>query len=494
MRKFIFACLASTVLYACGSGGGGTSTTTTPVATNQAPTVASANNNQSTVQGAAFNYDATQGGATFTDADGDTLTYSAAYAPAAQGLTDTAGVISGTPTTTGTVTVTLTANDGNGGTVSDSFTITIAASATDQDAILATFNGTINLDSLDNYANQTVPNYITKINTNGNPSTDAGATLGRVLFYDVALSTDDTVSCASCHLQSHGFSDPDIQSEGVEGGLTGRHSMRLVNTQFADETNFFWDERAASQEDQETQPLEDHNEHGFSGQNGRPDFADLIIKMEALEYYQELFTFVYGDATVTQSRIGEALAEFVKSIHSFDSKYDTGRAQVNNNNDNFPNFTNDENTGKNLFMQAPNNGGAGCDVCHRAPEFDIRPGSDHNGVVGIAGSAAGQDLTNTRSPSLRDVVRVDGSSNGPFMHDGSLASLLDVINHYDSIQVPTTEPERTNFLNTIDNRLIPGGNGQNLNLSNTEKAQLTAFLQTLSGSNIYTDEKWSDPF
>ena len=189
-----------------------------------------------------------------------------------------------------------------------------------------------------------------------------------------------------------------------------------------------------------------------------------------------------------------ALAQFTKSIFSFDSKFDIGRAQVNNNGQDFPNFTDDENAGKQIFLDPPNQGGAGCQGCHRAPEFDIRPGSDHNGIFNVAGSITEFDLTNTRSPSLRDLSGPDGTPNGPFMHDGSLATLLDVVNHYDQIQAPDSEPPLTDFLNTIDNRLRPNGNLQNLNLTDSEKAQLVAFLETLTGSNIYSDEKWSDPF
>lgn len=491
--------ILSTALLMIGSCGGGSTTTTptTPVVvtpTNTAPVVASANGDQTATVGSTYNYDATQAGTTFTDADNDTLTYSVDFNGNANGLSAENGVLTGTLAAAASMTVTITADDGNGGSSSDSFTITVAASTIDQDAVLAQFGGAIDLENLADYANQDVPNYITKLNDGGNPITDEGATLGRVLFYDVALSIDDTVSCASCHSQSHGFSDSDIQSEGVQNGLTGRHSMRLINTQFADEDNFFWDERAASHEAQETQPLSDNNEHGFSGQNGRPDFDDLVVKLEALEYYQELFTFVFGDAEITEDRLQLALAQFSKSIMSFDSRFDTGRAQVNNNGQDFPNFTAVENAGKTLFLDPPNQGGAGCQACHRAPEFDIRPGSDHNGVFNVAGSITEFDLTNTRSPTLRDLVQPDGTPNGPFMHDGSLGTLLDVVNHYDAIQEPDSEPPLTQWRNTIDNRLLPGGNPQRLNLTNNEKTQLVAFLETLTGSNVYTDEKWSDPF
>lgn len=488
MIRFSVLSILALGLTACSGGGGSDGATTTPVTTNQPPTVARANADQAAQVGYDFSYDGTQASATFTDADNDTLTYTVSYAPAANGLSDTSGVITGIPSSSEDITVTITASDGNGGSVSDSFLI---ACSIDQSSIQTVFAGAIDLENLDNFANQTVPNYINKLNEGGNPITDKGATLGRILFFDLALSTTDNRSCASCHLQARGFSDPDLVSSGVEGGVTGRHSMRLINTQFANEERFFWDERAASHEEQETQPIQDHNELGFSGQAGRPDLTALITKLEALEYYEELFRFVYLDPEITEAKLQQALAQFTKSIQSFDARFDTGRAQAGNNNANFNNFSADENAGKSLFLNPSNNGGAGCGGCHRAPEFDIDPNSGHNGVVRVANSGA-FDFTNTRSPSLRDLVDPNAVSNGPFMHDGSLATLMDVINHYDSIQDPTGGDP--NFRNTLDNRLRRGGGLQNLNLTQAQKDQIVAFLETLSGQNIYVDNKLSDPF
>lgn len=481
--------VAALLITACGGGGGGSTATTTPVtSSNSTPVVSSAVADQSASYGFDFSMDAA---GVFSDADGDALTLTADFGGNARGLSFAGTVISGIPSSTGTVTVTLSAADPDGATASDSFEISVTV---DQTAITAVLGGSVDLENLENYANQTVPDYITKINDGGNPITDAGATLGRVLFYDTSLSTDGTISCATCHLQALGFSDADTVSTGVEGGLTGRHSMRLINTMFADETDFFWDERAPSHEAQESQPIQDHNEMGFSGQNGRPDLADLIVQMEATEYYEELFRFVYLDPDITEERIQDALAQFTKSIQSFDARYDEGRAQVDNNGAPFPNFTAEENAGKALFMQNPNNGGAGCNRCHRAPEFDIAPNSDHNGVFRVANSTTEFDLTNERSPSLRDMVGPGGSSNGPFMHDGSLATIRDVINHYDDIQEPTSEPPLSEWRDTLDNRLNPGGNPQDLNLTETEKDELEAFMLTLTGASIYTDAKLSDPF
>ena len=353
------------------------------------------------------------------------------------------------------------------------------------ETVMEIFPGTIDLYNLDNYAAQQIPEYITKDNTRNNPITDKGATLGRVLFYDKNLSVDGTISCASCHQQQHAFSDLEITSLGVNGN-TGRHSMRLVNNRFSEETRFFWDERATTLEEQTTQPIQDHKEMGFSGIDGDPDLNDLIARLSDLEYYQELFTFTYGDSIISEVRIQNSLAQFIRSIQSFDSRFDEGRAQVNNNNVNFPNFSDQENLGKRLFLNAPNNGGAGCGGCHRAPEFDIDPNSLNNGIVTMIGSSE-LDLENTRAPSLRDLFGPDGQLNGVLMHSGEFASLDEVINHYDRIVI---DNENTN----LDPRLRAGGNGQNLNLSEEDKLAIVAFIKTLSGSNVYSDPKWSDPF
>ncbi len=333
------------------------------------------------------------------------------------------------------------------------------------------------------YANQSIPAYITKDNTTAdNAITDLGATLGRVLFYDKRLSRDDSISCSSCHRQEKAFSDTAIASTGV-AGTTGRHSMRLVNPRFASEAKFFWDERASSLEVQATQPIHDHFEMGFSGTLGDPAFSDLVVKLSAIEEYQVLFKGVFGNATLTEERVGKAIAQFVRSIQSFDSKYDAGRATRNDGQD-FPNFTASENAGKMLFTAPPNNGGAGCAGCHRPPEFDIDPNSGHNGVVSKIGG--GTDTTNTRSPSLRDLVDANGVPHGAFMHDGSKPSLLSVIDHYNSI--PANVPG-------LDRRLVrANGQTQQLNLTAGQKSDIEAFLRTLTGTSIYTDEKFSNPF
>ncbi|MCA4898579.1 MAG: cytochrome-c peroxidase [Bacteroidota bacterium] len=357
--------------------------------------------------------------------------------------------------------------------------------------ISETFGSNINLDQLPNYASQTVPGYITRNNTGGSAIVNEKALIGRVLFYDKNLSTSNTVACSSCHRQSHAFSDASIASTGVNG-TTGRHSMRLVNARFAAEARFFWDERAATLEAQTTQPIQDHAEMGFSGQNGGPALADLLIKLKSKEYYQVLFRKAYNNTDITEAKLQECLAQFVRSIQSFDSKYDAGRAAAPNDGAPFANFSAQENQGKNLFLQPPQfaggglrtGGGAGCGGCHRAPEFDIDPNSRNNGLITKIGG--GTDVAVTRAPTLRDVMRADGTLNGPLMHTGA-QDVAGMINHYNS---GVTAAGNTN----LDPRLRPGGSVQNLQLTQAEKDALVAFLKTLSGQQVYTDARWSNPF
>ena len=477
-----------------------------PTGQNNPPELVMPNQDQTAIVNTQFIYDASRGGQAFTDPDGDALTYTVLFDPDDGTFTaDQQGVITGTPAALNVWTASIFASDGTDTSPVNTFSITSLAGQT---AVQAQFGGNIDLGALLDYETRNVPDYVRAPNEVRNPVTNAGATLGRVLFYDRALSIDDTVSCASCHQQANAFGDLAVISNGVEGGVTGRHSMRLINTQWSDETAFFWDERAVDVEAQVTAPMRDHNEHGFSGQNGRPDFDDMIVKMEGLDYYPELFEFVFGTPEITEDRIQSALGQFVNSIVSFDSRYDEGiAAEIANTPgadpsdpfdpvwfQDFDNFTFDENEGKALYMMDPPDGGAGCRRCHADPTFAVFQESGHIGVIGVAGDPDAVDMTNTKSPSLRDVFKGNGETNGPFMHDGSMATMREVLDHYDDIPVPEQEPLRTEFLDTIDPQLIEFGIPVQLVLTDIEKAQIEAFLRTLTGSNVYTDEKWSDPF
>ena len=344
---------------------------------------------------------------------------------------------------------------------------------------------TLDLAALANYASPTLPAYYDPTvaaddNTPaGNAITDRIATLGRVLFYDKRLSTNDTTSCASCHQQANGFTDPRRFSTGVSGAaFTTAHAMRLGNIRYYRPGSMFWDKRAASVEAQATQPIQNAIEMGWDSAAG--GIPALITKMNATTYYPDLFTFAFGTSTITEARIQQALAQFERAMVSTGSKWDTGYAAVfsatapnRNLNADLANFTAQENRGKTLFMTGPGAGGAGCAACHVPPTYTLAPNSQSNGLD------AGETIV-FKSPSLKSVA-----ITGQYMHDGRLATLADVVEHYNSgVQNGPA----------LDNRLKQGGAPQRLNLSTADKAALVAFLQTLTDTSLAADPKFSNPF
>lgn len=316
-----------------------------------------------------------------------------------------------------------------------------------------------------------------------NPITNHGATLGRVLFYDKKLSANGTIACASCHQQSKGFSDSEILSIGFEGGTTRRHSMTLINSRFYQRGRFFWDERASTLEEQVLQPFQDPVEMGMT-------LEQVVSTVEGQSYYPALFKNAFGTEEVTTDRISKALAQFVRSIVSYSSKYDIGRSLVAAPGNNFPNFTDEENLGKNLFFQTIPNGGGACFGCHTTEAFiSANPGPQNNGLDAASTTdlGAGEVFPNPifdgrfKTSSLRNI-----ELTAPYMHDGRFSTLEEVVEHYNSgIQDhPTLSPALTD----ID------GDPVRLDFSDEEKSALVAFLKTLTDNSVSTEEKWSDPF
>jgi cytochrome c peroxidase len=331
-----------------------------------------------------------------------------------------------------------------------------------------------------NYANPTLPPSFnvqpilgqdnTPVN---NPVTNAGATLGRVLFYDKRLSRNQTIACASCHQREHGFADSRKFSVGFEGGLTGRNSMGLNNARWYQRRAFFWDERAATLEDQVLQPIQNAVEMGMT-------LSDLVTRLGAEPYYTTLFTNAFGSPGVTSNRISLALAQFVRSIISTQSKFDVGAATG------FSNFTAQENLGRQIFNGQVGN--ATCNACHGTDNFVPGPAINNNGLEnpyvdkglgGITGRAQDEGLF--KVPSLRNIERT-----APYMHDGRFATLEEVVEFYNSGVV--------NHPNLSPPLRVAGGAVRRLNLTTAQKAALVAFLKTLTDDSIATDVKFSDPF
>ncbi len=335
-----------------------------------------------------------------------------------------------------------------------------------------------------NYSSPTLPNHylqgpvVQADNTPSfNPITDQGATLGRVLFYDKLLSKNATVACASCHQSMNGFSDQAVLSNGFENGKTGRHSMSLANSRYYANGRFFWDERAASLEEQVLLPIQDEVEMGMS-------IDSVIVRLKETDHYPILFANAFENAEINRVNISFALAQFIRSMISVSSKYDAGRSLVNNPTDNFPNFSQVENRGKALFF----NPAIGCAACHGTDAF-IAPAARNNGLdldnsgdLGVGGVNA-----NTNTEGLFKVGSLKNISfTAPYMHDGRFSTLTEVIEHYNS-----GVKDNPNLSAPLR---LPNNGVRRLNLSEADKIALVAFLETLSDTTLMNDPKFANPF
>lgn len=303
-----------------------------------------------------------------------------------------------------------------------------------------------------------------------NPITDAGATLGRVLFYDQRLSHNNSTSCSSCHRQEHGFTDPDQLSVGFDGELTDRRSMGLSNAKFYENGRFFWDERAATLEDQVLGPIQNEVEMGT-------DLNQLRSELAATNFYPVLFTEAYGTAEITDERISKALAQFVRSMVSYQSKLDTALSAGEPGTAAFENeLTSQELLGREVF-----HGSGRCNQCH---ESDAQVATKARNIGLDLDNSADEGAGDGRFkvPSLRNIEVRDG-----FMHDGRFATLEEVIDFYS-----TGIKANPNLENSL--RTSPGGPPMQFNFTQTEKDALIAYLLTLTDPTLLTSDLFSDPF
>lgn len=304
-----------------------------------------------------------------------------------------------------------------------------------------------------------------------NPITNAGATLGRVLFYDARLSHDNGTSCSSCHQQATGFDDPNQLSEGFDGGLTGRHSTPLANAAYYTRGRFFWDERAETLEDQVLMPIQDPVEMGST-------LPELRAELASTDYYPKLFQQAFGTPEITDERIAKALGQFVRSMKSYSSKYDQAVEAGTPENPNFEAvFTELEQQGADLFLH----GEGRCSECHTT-HAQVGDQPRNVGLDATNDEDAGAGSGRFKTMSLRNVgVREH------FMHDGRFSSLEEVIEFYNSgVQ---NNP-------TLDNRMKMNGQPMRLNYTpeGGEVAALVAFLNTLTDESFLTNDLFSNPF
>lgn len=309
-----------------------------------------------------------------------------------------------------------------------------------------------------------------------NPLTVEGVRLGRHLFYEKRLSGDNTMSCASCHMQAFSFTDSARFSTGIDGIQGARNSMAIVNLGWGQ--RFFWDGRAMSLEEQVFFPVRDPIEM-------HETWPTAAEKLQSDQAYVDLFQAAFGAAAIDSVVVSKAIAQFMRTMISSNSKFDRfmrGELQL----------TPQEQLGFALTQQEggpPPIGqwGADCFHCHPHGGGQFTDGIiRNNGLdpeelwtdLGLGGwTGLPQDRAKFKTPTLRNVALT-----APYMHDGRFQTLEEVIDHYNSggHPSPTVDPNM---------KFTVGG----LQLTAEKKAQLIAYLHTLSDPDFFSDERFSDP-
>jgi cytochrome c peroxidase len=297
---------------------------------------------------------------------------------------------------------------------------------------------------------------ITEVAPPDNALTEGRAQLGKRLFFDKNLSRTRDVSCASCHLAEDAFSDPRPVSTGVDQRQGTRNAPALVNLAWG--TSFFWDGRALTLEEQAGKPIENPVEMDLP-------LTDSVTRVGADPTYVSQFAEAYG-GPLTEESLRKAIASFVRTLVSGDSSYDRhlrGDDQT---------FGDAERRGEALFLSEQ----AGCFHCHPAGRL-TNEGFFNNGTYVDGGDPGRQSVTGRtgdvgkfKVPGLRNVA-----ASAPYMHDGSLATLEDVIAQYErgGRGSPWTDPQI-----------------RVLTLSDGDRSDLLAFLNSMTDPGFLADPKF----
>ena len=303
-----------------------------------------------------------------------------------------------------------------------------------------------------------------------NPQTVEGIALGRKLFYEPLLSGDGTQACADCHFAENAFTDPDRFSTGIDGSIGNRNAMPVFNVAWNFNEKFFWDGRALSIEDQAFGPVVNPIEMNNTWPNA-------VASLQATENYPDLFLEAFGTSTIDSVLVTNALAQFERTLISGNSRFDKhllGEILL----------TDSELNGFNIFMDE-NKGD--CFHCHGSDANPLWTDNvfHNNGLDSSFEDLGLGEVTNDpldhgkfKSPSLRNLAY-----SAPYMHDGRFATLDDVINHYSEGLVSSS---------TIDPLMKTVADG-GVNLSVEDKADLKAFLLSLSEPGFTTNPDFQNP-
>ena len=298
-----------------------------------------------------------------------------------------------------------------------------------------------------------------------NPTTVEGVALGRKLFYDVILSGNNAMSCASCHAQGFGFTDNgSALSVGIDNVAGTRNSMPLFNLAWS--PDFLWDGGAADLESQVlapiTSPIEMHE-----------DLSNALNELNTHSEYPALFEKAFGTRKASSFLLMKAMAQFERTIVSADSKYDRyirGDAQLNE----------QEIRGMNLFSDM-NKGD--CNHCHSMgglfTDFGYRNTGlnlEYNDQGRFLITQNEADKGKFKTPSLRNIA-----FTAPYMHDGRFATLLECVEHYNTgfLQHPNLDPA---LAFSVQGRL-----------TQVEMEDIVAFLHTLSDSSFIVNSAFAAP-
>ena len=245
--------------------------------------------------------------------------------------------------------------------------------------------------------------------------------------------------------------------------------MSVANVRFHRNGNMFWDERAMSVEEQALMPIQDEAEMGLS-------LEELVARIEAAPYYDDLFEQAFGSAEVTTDRIANAIAQFERSMVTFNSRFDAARRGANvQPGQDLPGLSAQENRGRRLFFS----GQTQCSNCHRG-DLAVGDQARNNGLDINTDADQGAGRGRFKTASLRNI-----ELTAPYMHDGRFATLRQVVEFYNRDIQPHPD---------LDNRLKQNGRPRRMNLSGQDIDALVAFLESLTDPTLATDVRFSDPF
>ncbi|MXN93203.1 cytochrome-c peroxidase [Flavobacterium sp. Sd200] len=287
-----------------------------------------------------------------------------------------------------------------------------------------------------------------------NMPTQYGVELGKKLFEDKRLSADNSIACASCHIQAHAFADNNIQGVGIEGRTGLRNVPPIQNMAFMRFYN--WDGSKLQLENQPLVPIITHEEMDSS-------ILEVIGKIQEDASYKELFTKTFGDENITPERIYKSIAQYEYTLISANSKYDKVMRNEGET------FTESESRGYTIFQQK-------CTGCHstelftdqsfRNIGFPLNTNTNEAGRARVTGLTA--DYMSFRVPSLRNVA-----FTAPYGSFGQFATLKSVLDYFDNgvLYSDNLDPAFKN-------------NGNRIPLSEQEKIDLIAFMKALSDNTF----------